>query len=245
MALFSACYNHSMSNCCKENKDKCCGIGFRSIPAALGDDTGEFKPENGAYHNMLVKYEENGALYFYANDGIWTKLVAGVPSDEPVRLLVGWDGAHYPEGWENVDAGTGARIEFGAGHANITRFQIPNDRLYFEREDTGASLNASQVYGLLESGKKVILDHVPLGAFYPYSASDNTIYAFAYADNVELSNRVYDEGAESTFVSYTGGAYMPCIEADIHTYLGVQIRREVGTQTVSFLVDGRGHFQSN
>ena len=63
-----------MSNCCKENKDKCCGIGFHSIPAALGDDTGEFKPENGAYHNMLVKYEENGALYFYTNDGIYTQL---------------------------------------------------------------------------------------------------------------------------------------------------------------------------
>lgn len=66
-----------MSNCCKENKDKCCGIGFHSIPAALGDDTGEFKPENGAYHNMLVKYEENGAIYIYANDGTYVKIKEG------------------------------------------------------------------------------------------------------------------------------------------------------------------------
>lgn len=76
LALFGPCYNHSMSNCCKDTK-KCCGIGFHSIPAALGDDTGEFKPENGAYHNMLVKYEENGALYLYVNDGTFIKIKGG------------------------------------------------------------------------------------------------------------------------------------------------------------------------
>ena len=232
-----------MSNCCKENKDKCCGIGFHSIPAALGDDTGEFKPENGAYHNMLVKYEENGALYFYTNDGVWTKLVAGVPSNEPVRLLVGWDGGDYPEGWENGDSETGARIECTAGHANITRFQIPNDHLYFEREDTGEQLNISQVYGLLESGKKVILDHVPLGAYYPYS--NDVIVAFSYVDNIELSSYVYDGSTEVVLTGYTGGAFVPVANAGVHTYLGVQICKQASTQYYWFFVDGRGHFQSN
>ena len=63
-------------NCCRKPQNKCCGIGYKMIPAALGDDTGEFKPENGAYHNMLIKYEENGALYFYANDGVYVALDA-------------------------------------------------------------------------------------------------------------------------------------------------------------------------
>lgn len=63
--------------CCADDKNKCCGIGFHSIPAALGDDTGEFKPENGAYHNTLVKYEENGALYLYVNDGTFIKIKEG------------------------------------------------------------------------------------------------------------------------------------------------------------------------
>lgn len=75
-----------MSNCCKDTK-KCCGIGFHSIPAALGDDTGEFKPENGAYHNMLVKYEENGALYFYVNDGSWVKIGEPVNDTTPTYTI--------------------------------------------------------------------------------------------------------------------------------------------------------------
>lgn len=58
-------------------KDKCCEM-FRKvvIPAAMGDDspTSPAAPANGAYHNALVEYEENGALYMYSSDGIYTKL---------------------------------------------------------------------------------------------------------------------------------------------------------------------------
>lgn len=231
-----------MSNCCKENKDKCCGIGFHSIPAALGDDTGEFKPENGAYHNMLVKYEENGALYFYTNDGVWTKLTAGA-SDESIRLFVSWDGGYDPEGWEDIDVETGARIELAGGHVNIVRFQIPNDRVSFRNEETGAILSVPQVYELLESGKKVVLDHVPLGAYYPYSG--NVITAFAHVDNIELSSYVYDVSSETTLTSYTGGAFAPVVGSGVHTHLGVQICKQASDQDYFFFVEGRGHFQSN
>lgn len=58
-------------------KDKCCET-FRKvvIPAAMGDDspTSPAAPANGAYHNALVEYEANGALYMYSSDGIYTKL---------------------------------------------------------------------------------------------------------------------------------------------------------------------------
>lgn len=58
-------------------KDKCCEM-FRKIviPAAMGDDspTSPAAPANGAYHNALVEYEANGALYMYSSDGIYTKL---------------------------------------------------------------------------------------------------------------------------------------------------------------------------
>lgn len=71
-----------MNNDCNHNKCQCnsdkCGISLKTIPAALGDDTGEFKPENGAYCNTFVKYEANGAQYFYSKDGIFSK-VAEIP----------------------------------------------------------------------------------------------------------------------------------------------------------------------
>lgn len=58
-------------------KNKCCEP-FRKvvIPAAAGDDSAgsPVAPQDGAYHNALVEYKANGALYMYASDGIWTKL---------------------------------------------------------------------------------------------------------------------------------------------------------------------------
>lgn len=66
-----------MNNCCKKSKETC-GIGFSSIPAVLGDDTGEYRPQNGAYHNMVIKYEANGAIYIYANNGAYVKIKEGV-----------------------------------------------------------------------------------------------------------------------------------------------------------------------
>lgn len=53
---------------------KCCGLGFMNIPTAMGDDTGKYKPENGNYHNMLVRYEANGVVYLYAADGVFVKI---------------------------------------------------------------------------------------------------------------------------------------------------------------------------
>jgi len=49
------------------------------IPSALGsDEAGQlFAPKNGAYRNALVEYEQNGNMYIYTNDGIYTKLKKG------------------------------------------------------------------------------------------------------------------------------------------------------------------------
>ena len=48
------------------------------IPAALGDDTGEAAPKNGAYRNALVEYAINGAVYIYSSDGLYTKMPGSV-----------------------------------------------------------------------------------------------------------------------------------------------------------------------
>lgn len=64
-------------DCHKKNTNKCCGIGYAEVPAALGDDTGEYKPVNGAYFNTLVKYAANNALYLYVNNGAYVKIKEG------------------------------------------------------------------------------------------------------------------------------------------------------------------------
>ena len=73
------------------------------IPAALGDDTGEAAPKNGAYRNALVEYEENGALYIYSSDGIYTKI--SVESGEYI-------------------AGNGITISDGVISANVQRVYL-------------------------------------------------------------------------------------------------------------------------
>lgn len=47
-----------------------------SVPASLGDDTGDYAPENGKYKNILVEYEANGHVYMYSSDGIYTRIDA-------------------------------------------------------------------------------------------------------------------------------------------------------------------------
>ena len=64
-------------DCHEKKKNKCCGLAYVELPAALGDDTGEFKPENGAYSNTIVKYVANGAIYIYAGNGVYVKIKEG------------------------------------------------------------------------------------------------------------------------------------------------------------------------
>ena len=45
------------------------------IPAAMGDSsTGAYKPANGMYKNMLVKYEADGSVWIYDSAGVYTNL---------------------------------------------------------------------------------------------------------------------------------------------------------------------------
>lgn len=63
---------------CHEKKEKqCCGISYVELPAALGDDAGSYAPENGAYHNTLVRYAANDAMYLYVNNGVYVKIKEG------------------------------------------------------------------------------------------------------------------------------------------------------------------------
>ena len=73
-----------------DNKIKCpkvdcrkkackCGLTAIFVPANLGDDSAksEVAPKNGAYCNAIVKYEANGAVYIYSQEGIPVKVKDG------------------------------------------------------------------------------------------------------------------------------------------------------------------------
>lgn len=67
-----------MINGCNKKEKKCCGVSKVVIPAALGDENGEYKPQNGAYSNTLVEYQASGVSYLYSNDGIPTRMGDGI-----------------------------------------------------------------------------------------------------------------------------------------------------------------------
>ena len=62
----------------KTCKDEC-GLKFVSIPAVLGDDSeGSVSfPKNGLYCNAIVRYEANGAIYIFSNEGVPVKIKEG------------------------------------------------------------------------------------------------------------------------------------------------------------------------
>ena len=64
---------------CDKKKDDCCGLTKVCIAAVLGDDSDEsnVRPCNGVYHNKIVEYEANGAVYIYSSDGIYTNVKEG------------------------------------------------------------------------------------------------------------------------------------------------------------------------
>lgn len=47
----------------------------QTIPSAMGNSsTGAYKPANGMYKNMLVKYEADGSVWIYDSAGVYTNL---------------------------------------------------------------------------------------------------------------------------------------------------------------------------
>ena len=61
-------------DCRKKDKCGCCGLRFVSIPAALAADT---TPENGAFCNAIVRYEDTGEVWIYSAEGVPVKVKEG------------------------------------------------------------------------------------------------------------------------------------------------------------------------
>lgn len=198
-----------MSNCCKENKDKCCGIGFHSIPAALGDDTGEFKPENGAYHNMLVKYEENGAIYLYTNDGVPIKISGECCPDSlsftmrytavgpSSTILPGWIPSELMEKVKTPNEDPTRPI-----YKSVRRYTSSAEYpVTFLNDKTNEVLTPGGLYNLLISGEDIVINHVPLG----FVVCGESASAGSYVDGVRLTK--YIDSDPYNIVGFGGSVF--------------------------------------
>lgn len=192
---------------------------------------------------LTIKQGDTALGTFSANAS--ENVEINIPKDTGVRLRVGWTGGNEPEGWTLPNDESGVRYSYRpgtgtSGYANIIEFEIPDAS--FTNEETGESLTAAQVFSLLEAGNKIILDNVPLGAYRPYSGDNYMLKANTVVDDIELSAKVKDSYSEAPTpnTSYTGGAYVECVEAGINTYLGVRLTSYGGN--ISFCVQGRGQY---
>lgn len=60
-------------------KQPCTGLKFLSIPASLAS---EMTPKNGAFSNMIVRYENTGEVWIYSDEGVPVKVKDGDNGDE-------------------------------------------------------------------------------------------------------------------------------------------------------------------
>lgn len=174
-------------NLCKCKRRCSCGINYKNIPAALGDDTGEFKPENGAYSNTVVKYEENDAVYFYTCEGVPIKISGGCgcERDEPIEVDISIaDGESW---WMH-----GSGLEVGPNQSISSRV-IPVADIT-SSADGSVHYSLKELFDLIESGKGVIINGVPLNYSGDGTSGGATLLAPAHnTGKLRMNSRVESE----------------------------------------------------
>jgi len=145
------------------------------IPANLGDDSaGQIAaPENGAYHNALVRYEDNDAIYIYSSDGIPTKVgeehsalfiedydntIVGYSDDEKVYANIG-------------DNGEWVELDIEMGNITILPLETP-EPVEYEPVSLGTSIDGAAFRSAPSAAQ--ISDSIQSAVSFR-SFSDNTV----------------------------------------------------------------------
>lgn len=176
----------------------------------------------GLRSQFMIDFANNRGAY-YDKTGNY-KIFNFGSSAEVKTLEVIYTGGEYPENWDDVDAVNG-----------VTRYMITDVTF----ADGDSSYTPEDVYSMLESGTKVILNGVPLGA---YITSGNVLRAATTVDGVELNTKVTDmySDASASIISYTGAAFARATDANITRCFGVQLERSTDGSLYSFYVEGVG-----
>lgn len=161
-----------------------------------------------------------------------------------MRFSFVYTGGENPDDWTVSDVENGLAVA-PFGYRHIANFTVPTAS--FMNEETQEEVGPDEIFSLLESGKRIILDNVPLGVFFPYDEGNEMVRVNVFVDGVELSNKVTENLSESPdpILSYSGGAFVHNIDASAGgNYLGIAVHKDP-YDVYWVTVQGFGHFHSN
>lgn len=179
---------------------------------------------------LTIKQDGTTLGTFSANASQDTEIdIPAGGADDSIRLTV----AYGAGAWANGDM-PGLNIDYSSatGGSFISGRIIPSPT--FTDESTGTVYTSEDVYGLLEDGKKVTLDAVPLG----WRINDSSEPAVQLVDGVPIVSKVnYGGGA----TAYFGGTMCPYVLSETVTMFGISILRQVKPdQSVAYLFITQG-----
>lgn len=188
----------------------------------------DFANERGAYYDKTGAYEVFSFGGSAADDAMYLRVTVDEDSDEDWN--VSWD----------KDATTG--LDPDGYFYDMATLRAPESLVSFVDEADGTAYDANGVYALLESGKKVVLNNVPLGAYIDGDSIESDIVFHTTVDGVELKTKTSDyfDDVADYFTSYTGGAFVETINGQTRAFFGTWISRHPQSGDCEFFVQARG-----
>lgn len=177
-------------------KTPCLPLRTVVIPAVLGDDSADspVAPQNGAYHNALVEYAANGAIYIYSSDGIFTKLSSKINREDLATT-------------EYVDAAdNNLQEQIDALAASSDVVDVVGTYAELQNYDT-SKLKANDIVKVLtDESKDGATTYYRWNNGWTYIGSEGTHYTKAEADSLFVpQTRTVNGKALNTNIALTAG----------------------------------------
>ena len=184
----------------------------------------DFANNRGAYYNETGEYQ---IFYFGEHGG----------GDDSVRLTVNY--STNKSDWSGEVSGP-QLLPYAENDVSVTTFFNRRNIVTFTDQSTSETLTLLDVIDILNSGKKVILDNVPIGMYYTTLDRDTLNFGMT-ADGVELGLKSTQTEFGQTFTTYGGD--VPAIrlmedDSQLITDLSVFIIHYSSQGLASFAVQG-------
>ena len=219
---------------CRKNSCKC-GLAYVNIPTALEPST---PAVNGAYCNAIVEYEGSGDIYVYSKEGV-PVLLNGAPSPSPEDPIINLSVAFDDASWQGARGDYIVTPGVGGGEVYVgssALYPAEGNSGLFVNDETGEFVTVAQAYEMIDSGKKVRFNHVPVGRDL-LNPSLNT--ALGWFDGVELSVKYSTTLDGATITCYTGSVFHPINNMAPPMGITIKKRSEGAEDEYEFIVQGK------